>query len=262
MSIDRMSDGRPASGKQRPVRRSAPKRGGRKASSENHLLKAAIEWGKSLAIAVVIFLVLRTFLIQTFVITSGSMRDTLLVGDFLMVSRLAYGAQIPGTDLRTPGYEEVARGDIVVFRPPHEPDLDVVKRVIGIEGDTLAMRDKVLSRNGAPLSESYARYTRFDQDLRAPAMSWQLPHILPESRPEDFRPSRDEWGPVVVPPGHLFVMGDNRDNSIDSRYWGFLGEGAVKGQALFIYWSYDRDSFTPFPWIREVRWNRIGDLIR
>lgn len=221
----------------------------------------AAEWGKTLLIAIPLFLLMRTFLFQTFVITSGSMERTLLVGDFLAISKAAYGTRIPGTDLRTPGYSDPARDHIVVFRR-HNPELDVVKRVIGVPGDTIGMRDKELHRNGERLEEPYVRHSDPTGNPRDPSMDWQLPYLLPGSRPADFRPTRDEWGPVVVPEGRLLVLGDNRDDSIDSRYWGFLDQRELKGRVLFIYYSYDREALAPFPLVTQARWNRIFDRVR
>ncbi|MFW6331615.1 MAG: signal peptidase I, partial [Gemmatimonadota bacterium] len=121
--------------------------------------QVAIDWAKSIAGAVVLFLILRTFLVQTFVITSSSMEETLLVGDFLILSKAAYGPVVPFTDLRLPGYTDPERGDVVVFRPPHDPDLDVVKRLVGMPGDTLRMDDKLLFVNGDRYEEAYTRYS-------------------------------------------------------------------------------------------------------
>jgi signal peptidase I len=220
----------------------------------------AAEWGRTLLIAVPLFLLMRTFLFQTFVITSGSMERTLLVGDFLAISKAAYGTRIPGMDVRTPGYSTPGRDHIVVFRR-HNPELDVVKRVVGEPGDTLAMRAKELYRNGERLDEPYVRHSDPTGNPRDPSMDWQLPYLVPGARPVDFRPTRDDWGPVVVPEGHLMVLGDNRDDSIDSRYWGFLDQRELKGRVLFIYFSYDRDALAPFPLITEARWHRIFDRV-
>ena len=172
-----------------------------------------IEWIKSIVIAVALFLILRTFLVQTFVITSGSMEGTLLVGDMLVVNRSAIGSRVPGTQIRIPGYSSVDHGDVLVFDPPHEETLKLIKRLVGMPGDELEMRDRVLYRN---------------------------------------------WGPVLVPDGYYFMLGDNREKSFDSRYWGLLEEWRLEGRAVFTYYSYNKDSFRPFPAIREVRWNRVG----
>lgn len=238
----------------------------------------AWDWTKSIIAAVLLFLVLRTFLVQTFVITSSSMEETLLVGDFLILSKLAYGPEIPLTGVHLPGYTEPERGDVVVFRPPHDPGLDVVKRLIGEAGDTLEMRDKVLHINGVPQAEPYARYSDEEGDVAHPWMRWQCgesvmlsPDISGAYRVpvdgygtngETCEATRDNWGPVVVPAGHYFMMGDNRDDSVDSRYWGFLDGEKVRGEALMIYYSYDPELLRPFAFLRNIRPGRIGDVIR
>ena len=225
--------------------------------------EAVWEWTKSILIALVLFLIIRTFLIQTFVITSGSMRDTLLVGDFLMVNRLALGSRIPGTSIRTPGYSEPQRGDVTVFDPPHEENLKLVKRLVGMPGDTLSMRGKVLYINGVAQREPYARYddAEGETDAGDPWMAWQRQYLVDTVSVGDYRPTRDNWGPIVVPADHYFMLGDNRDASLDSRYWGLLERWRLEGKAFFIYFSYDRDALVPFPFVQEVRWGRIFDGI-
>ena len=239
----------------------------------------AWDWAKSIGVAVLLFLVLRTFLVQTFVITSSSMEDTLLVGDFLVLSKMAYGPRIPFTGIHLPGYTEPERGDVVVFRPPHDPDLDVVKRLIGVPGDTLQMRDKQLLINGEIQPEPYARYTDPEGNVANEWMRWQCgesvmlsPDIpagfqvtddyLEGTNGDECRPTRDTWGPVIVPPGHYFMMGDNRDDSVDSRSWGFLDGRRLRGEALIIYYSYDPQLLRPLAFLRNMRPDRIGDVIR
>lgn len=221
-----------------------------------------LEWLKSLGVAVVLFLILRTFVIQTFVITSGSMEQTLLVGDFLMVNRLALGSRVPGTSIRIPGYSEPRRGQIIVFDPPHEDELMLVKRLIGMPGDTLEMRNKVLYLNGEAQVEPYAEHLDQGGDDRHPWMEWQREHVLDTVDRSAYRPSRDNWGPIEIPEGRYFMLGDNRDRSLDSRYWGLLERWRLEGRAVFIYFSYNKGSFRPFPWLREIRPGRIGDRIR
>ncbi len=216
---------------------------------------------RSLAIAVVLFLVLRSFVVQTFVITSGSMEDTLLVGDFLVVNRLAMGSRVPLTDLRIPGYSEPRRGDVLVFDPPHTDEFRLVKRLVGMPGDTLEMRNAVLYVNGSAAEEPYVKREPID-DQSDPWMEWQREYLLPGVDVSSYRPTRDRWGPLVVPPEHYFMLGDNREKSLDSRYWGLLEAWRVEGRVSFIYFSYDRESFQPFPFLTEVRWGRIGDRIR
>ena len=216
----------------------------------------AMEWTKSLIVGFLLFMVLRTFLIQTFRITSGSMENTLLVGDFLVLSKSAYGATVPGIDLRLPGYTEPDRGDIIVFRGHHEP-IDLVKRLVGLPGDTLEMRNAVLYVNGRPADESlYAQHVDPMGDGFHPWMTWQNSFLISPPTDGEYRPTRDNWGPLVVPPARYFALGDNRDASLDSRYWGFVDEAQIKGKALVLYFSFDRQ---PDGFLNHVRWDRIGD---
>lgn len=222
----------------------------------------ALEWLKSLGVAVLLFVILRSFLIQTFVITSGSMEQSLLVGDFLMVNRLAIGGRVPLTQIRVPGYSEPRRGDVLVFDPPHEDELMLVKRLIGMPGDTLQMREKVLYRNGEAQVEPYAEYLDAGGDDRHPWMEWQEDHLVSTVDRGSYAPTRDNWGPIVIPDERYFMLGDNRDRSLDSRYWGLLEGWRFEGRVVFIYFSYNKESYRPFPWVREVRWGRIGDRVR
>ena len=238
--------------------------------------RIALDWVKSIGGAILLFLVLRTFLVQTFVITSSSMEETLLVGDFLILSKAAYGPLIPFTEARLPGYTDPERGDVVVFRPPHDPGLDVVKRLIGMPGDTLRMEDKRLFINGRPFEGGFERYSDREGDVSHPWMRWQCGErvaLSPDisgayrvspggARAGECRPSRDYWGPIVVPEGHYFMMGDNRDDSVDSRYWGYLDADRVRGKAVVIYYSYDPETLRPFAFVRNMRPGRIGDRIR
>jgi signal peptidase I len=218
------------------------------------------EWFKSLAIALLLFLAIRTFVIEAFRIPTGSMEKTLLVGDFLLVNKAVYGAQVPGTAVRLPAFGEPDRGDVVVFTPPHEPDKNYVKRLVGLPGDTLFMRDKVLFVNGLPVAEPYAQHGD-PMDVHAPGMRWQLDHLVDPSQRLQYRPSRDNWGPVTVPLGRYFVLGDNRDDSEDSRYWGFVDQAAIKGKPLFVYYSFNPRTLRHAPWLTEIRWDRIGGAI-
>ena len=240
--------------------------------------EVAVDWAKSIGAAILLFLVLRTFLVQTFVITSSSMEETLLVGDFLILSKAAYGPRIPFTDVHLPGYTDPEPGDVVVFRPPHDPDLDVVKRLVGVPGDTLEMREKTLWINSQPQDEPYTRHSDRQSDVAHPWMRWQcgesvalspdisgafrVPSAEYGTNGEECNPTRDNWGPVVVPAGHYFMMGDNRDDSVDSRYWGFLDGDRLRGEALVIYYSYDPQLRRPLAFLRNIRPGRIGDVIR
>jgi len=220
------------------------------------------EWSRVLVLALALVIVLRSFLFQTFVITSGSMENTLLVGDFLVVNRAAIGSKVPFTNIRIPGYSEPRRGDILVFDPHHEENLTVVKRLVGVPGDTLEMRNKVLYLNGAPQDEPYV-IKGSEDDAFSPDMLWQRAHLAAAAgAPEEYRPTRDRWGPIVIPEGRYFMLGDNRDSSLDSRFWGFLEGWRFEGRAVAIYFSYNKGSFRPFPWVREIRASRIGMRVR
>jgi signal peptidase I len=220
-----------------------------------------VEWVKSGVIAIALFLILRTFLVGTFVITSGSMEDTLLVGDMLVVNRVAIGSRVPFTNLRIPGYSEPRRGDVIVFDPHHEEDMKLVKRLIGLPGDTLEMRNRVLSRNGEALDEPYVRHVDVGDETH-PWMEWQREVLAPGVDASSYAPTRDNWGPIVIPEDRYFMLGDNRETSLDSRYWGLLEGWRLEGRAVFTYFSYNKESYRPFPWLREIRWGRIGGAIR
>jgi signal peptidase I len=229
---------------------------GAKASASH----AALEWVKSLAIAALLFVLLRSFLVQTFVITSGSMEDTLLVGDMLMVNRAAIGSPVPFTGLRIPGYSEPHRFDVLVFDPPHEETLKLVKRLIGLPGDTLEMRNRTLYINGVAQEESYVKHSDVSDETH-PWMAWQRDYLATGLDRSAYVPTRDNWGPLVIPEDRYMMLGDNRETSLDSRYWGLLEGWRLEGRAVFIYFSYNKDSYRPFPWLREIRWGRIGDGI-
>ncbi|MFO7892932.1 MAG: signal peptidase I [Longimicrobiales bacterium] len=218
------------------------------------------EWIKSLVIALTLFLIIRTFVIEAFRIPTASMENTLLVGDFLLVNKVVYGAQVPGTHVRLPAFVEPEVGDVVVFSPPHDPTKNYVKRLVGMAGDTLEMRDKVLFRNGDPVAEEYVRYA--DRlDIHWPSMLWQRDYLLDPAARIHYRPTRDNWGALVVPEDRYFVLGDNRDDSEDSRYWGFVDEASVKGKPLFVYYSFNPRSLEQVPWLTEIRWDRIGGAV-
>jgi signal peptidase I len=186
--------------------------------------------------ALLITLFLRAFVIQAFRIPSESMKNTLLVGDFLFVNKFEYGAKIPFTHIRLPGLRQPKRGDVIVFQFPQDPSKDYIKRCIATGGETIEIHNKAVSVNGTPLVEPYAI------------------HSDPNVKPAGYE-YRDNFGPFTVPPTEMFMMGDNRDNSNDSRYWGTLAMDLVKGRAMFLYWSWDSDRNWP-------RWNRILKPIR
>lgn len=250
--------------KERRARRSGRRGAGESAErpASGKVRSEAWEWVKTLGLTIVLLVVIRTFLVQTFVITSGSMEDTLLVGDFLMVNRVALGTRIPFTQARTPGYSEPRRGDVLIFDPAHEDRMKLVKRLVGMPGDTLEMRDKHLFVNGELQDEPYVKWLDPTGDDQHPWMLWQRDHLVAGVDPDGYRPTRDDWGPIVVPEGHYFMLGDNRDFSLDSRYWGFIERWRLEGRAMFFYYSYDRDSATPWAFFREARLDRIGRRIR
>ena len=201
------------------------------------------------------------------------MEEALLVGDFLIANRAAVGVRIPGRicppiipipcrQARLPGYSSVRRGDILVFDPPHEPDLKLVKRLIGVPGDTVSMKDGVLTLNGQLQNEPYVKHEHPTGDDPDPRMAWQAEYLVDDGIPsEGYRPTRDNWGPLVIPEDRYFMLGDNRDTSLDSRYWGLLERWRIEGRASFIYFSFNKGSFRPFSWLREIRFGRVFSRI-
>jgi signal peptidase I len=221
-----------------------------------------ISWAKAIGVALAVWIVLRSYVIEAFRIPSPSMENTLLVGDFLFVDKTAFGGEfeIPFTGirfLRLPGYVTPHRDRVVIFRSVEDstPNLSVVKRIIGEGGDTLQMIADTVFRNGQRLDESrYAIHLAAgvvrDDELRLRQMrAWQLLHYVGPA-PDRYLPTTHDWGPLVVPPDHFFMMGDNRDESYDSRYWGFLPRDNIVGRPLFIYFSV---ATRPF----RIRWNRL-----
>lgn len=220
------------------------------------------EWFKAISTAVLLFLTIRTFVVEAFKIPTGSMEGTLLVGDFLLVNKAVYGAEVPGTHTRFPAFAEPERGDVVVFLPPHDPAKNYVKRLVGLPGDTLEMHDKVLYVNGEPQPEPYVRHIDPITDPSDPQMMWQLDYLVGDREARRaYRPSRDNWGPIEVPEGKFFTLGDNRDNSEDSRYWGFIGKESIKGRPILVYYSFESDLAAPLDWVTGVRWARLGSMI-
>lgn len=191
---------------------------------------------EAILVAVVLALFIRTFIVQAFKIPSGSMKETLQIGDHILVNKFIYGVKLPFINKTIIPIKNPKRGDIIVFIFPEDPEKDFIKRVIAIGGDTVRIRNKKVYVNGKRVEYKQAQFTE-DQ-------------ILPGA----LQP-RDNYGPKTVPEDSLFVMGDNRDQSYDSRFWGFVNLNAVKGKAFIIYWSWDKTKF-------GVRWNRIGHLLR
>lgn len=234
--------------------------------------RRAWEWVKVAATAFLFFLVLRIFVVEAFRIPTSSMEDTLLVGDFLLVSKVAYGARVPGTGWRLPGLGGPDVGDVVVFRPPasagRRGGARYVKRVVAGPGDTVAMRSGRLRRNGRRVGEPYARRDRGGGSVHGPPVGrgsrfgWQEAHLLPDARAGAYRATPDDWGPLRVPEDSVFVLGDNRAASEDSRYWGFVPREAATGEPLFVYWSRRPDGPGSRPWVERVRWRRIFSAVR
>lgn len=184
------------------------------------------EYIEALLVAALFLGYSNTYVVKTFFIPSGSMEDTLLIGDHLFVNRFIFGQASSSWERRLLPLREPRRGDIVVFRSPERPTLDLVKRLIGLPGDTIEIRNKQLFINGQPAMES--AYVRFKDPFTYPA----APFL------DEIRRRRDNFGPVTVPEGHYFCLGDNRDHSQDSRYWGMVPRRYLKGRPFLIYWSY------------------------
>ncbi|HAA84518.1 MULTISPECIES: signal peptidase I [Thermodesulfobacterium] len=195
-----------------------------------------LDWIKSLVIALILALFIRTFVVQAYKIPSGSMIPTLLIGDYLLVNKLSFGIKHPIKDGFLYFRELPKRQEVVVFTYPLDKKLDFIKRVIGLPGDTVQIVNKKVYVNGQLLYEPYVQFTD------------------PEVYPREVSP-RDNLGPIKVPPGKIFVLGDNRDQSYDSRFWGFVPIEYLKGRALIIYFSWDSEHF-------KIRLDRIGRLIK
>ncbi|MGE3840750.1 MAG: signal peptidase I [Vicinamibacterales bacterium] len=221
------------------------------------------EYFESIAIAVILALFVRTWVFQAFKIPTGSMENNLLIGDHLVVNKFIFAPAATALERLFLPMSPIRRGDIVVFKYPEDPERDFIKRVIGLPGDTLEVRRKAVLINGKPLEEPYVHF---------------LQPAGPEGHEVTSYDVRENYGPVTVPAGNYFMMGDNRDNSQDSRYWGFLPAHYVKGKALVVYWSYEGDgddyteeglgatirgivsTFTHFA--TGTRWSRLFHQIR
>ncbi len=220
------------------------------------------EYIESFAVALILALIIKCSVVEAYKIPSGSMEDTLLIGDFLLANKFIYGSKIPLLPVHLPALREPKPGDIVIFKYPRNPKVNYIKRCVAVEGQTVEIREKLLYVDGKRIPDPpMGKYT--DSSFRAKG-----------------RDPRDNFGPYEVPKGYLFMMGDNRDNSADSRYWGPLPRELVLGKAMIIHWSWAADPNAPavtsedllslpknvfyniihFP--NRVRWNRIGDIIR
>jgi len=191
---------------------------------------------EAILVAVVIALFIRTFAVQAFKIPSGSMKQTLQIGDHILVNKFIYGLKIPYWRKTIVPVKDPQKGDVIVFKFPEDPEKDFIKRVVGVGGDVLECRNKKLFVNHKPVNHDFGVYTDS--------------HIYPKHVRK-----RDNFGPITVPENSLFVMGDNRDESYDSRFWGFVDLKAVNGKAFIIYWSWDKEKF-------GVRWNRLARILK
>jgi signal peptidase I len=216
----------------------------------------AREYLESIVVAVILALFIRTFAVQAFKIPTGSMEPNLLIGDHLLVNKLVYSPSMAPWEDALFDKKPIRRGDVVVFKYPEEPWRDFIKRVIGLPGETVEVRERQVLVNGQPIDDPHAHWTARRDDDPEPGSI------------------HDGWGPQVVPPGHILVLGDNRDNSRDSRFWGFLPIDQVKGRALLVYWSYEatreeyhrsgvvafvKDTLSAFG---RTRWRRFFHVIR
>jgi len=193
---------------------------------------------EAILVAILLALLIRTFFVQAFKIPSGSMKQTLQIGDHILVNKFIYGIRIPFLRSAIVAFKKPKRGDIIVFKYPVDPDKDFIKRVIGLAGDRVEGRDKKIYVNNEPIDDDFSIRTD--------------PQIIPRGLQAR---ARDNFGPITVPDNALFVMGDNRDQSFDSRFWGFVDLKVVSGKAFMIYWSWDQENFGP-------RWKRIGKILK
>jgi signal peptidase I len=205
------------------------------AGGQRRTKSAVREYAEAFGTALLLALLIRSFVVQAFKIPSGSMLPTLQVGDHILVNKFVYGIRLPFLATPLIALGTPRRGDVVVFVYPVDPSKDFIKRVVAVAGDVLQIRDKHVYVNGTPWRDAHAYFA--DGEERGHGSS-----------------PRDNYGPITVPPRHIFVMGDNRDRSYDSRFWGFVDLEDVKGKAFVIYWSWDGSDH----W---VRWDRVGEVI-
>ena len=198
---------------------------------------------EAILVAILLALFIRTFIIQAFKIPSGSMLPTLQIGDHLLVSKFIYGIKMPFTGSTLIPISDPKPNDIVVFQYPKNPDLDYIKRVIAVAGDIVEIRDKKILINGKPFEDQHGVF--LDSMIHPAALD-----------------PRDNFGPATVPADKIFTIGDNRDNSYDGRFWGFVDLKAIRGKAWVIYWSWDvQVPFFSVDRLRSIRWGRLGDTV-
>ncbi len=201
------------------------------------------EYTEAFIIAILLAVFIRTFIIQAFKIPSGSMLPTLQIGDHLLVSKFYYGVKMPFTGKTLIPWHSPEHGDVVVFKYPKDRSIDYIKRVIGVPGDTLKIVNKKIFINDKPIEDPHA-------------------HFMSTTIFKGSVSPRDNFGPITVPQGKIFAMGDNRDNSSDGRFWGFVDQQDIRGKAFIIYWSWDigKPLFSPDRFA-SIRWSRLADLI-
>ncbi|MFC1855416.1 signal peptidase I [Thermodesulfobacteriota bacterium] len=206
--------------------------------SENRTKKIVKEYVEAFVIAIILALIIRTFIVQAFKIPSSSMEPTLLIGDHLLVNKFIYGIKMPFVDKKIFQFKKPERGDIIVFKYPEDPSIDFIKRVIAVEGDRVEILKKKVFINGVPVPDPYAHFADDMENF--------------SSRP------KDNFGPVVVPDNSVFCMGDNRDRSHDSRWWGYVDLNMVRGKAFILYFSWNGESNSV---LGKIRWSRFGKLL-
>ncbi len=212
-------------------------------NSSNKKKSTLREYIEAFAVAIVLALFIRTFVVQAFKIPSGSMLPTLQIGDHLLVNKFIYGIKVPFTGTTIIPITNPKHNDVVVFRYPKDRSIDYIKRVVATPGDTLEIRDKKVFINGKRIDDPHA-------------------HYLDNSLVNRMLSPRDNFGPITVPDGKIFVMGDNRDNSHDSRFWGFVDYNDILGKAFIIYWSWDLNQpLLSVQRITSIRWSRLADII-
>ena len=198
------------------------------------------EWVESICVAVILAFFVRTFVVQAFKIPSGSMEPNLLIGDHLLVNKFVFAPALTSLERTLLPIDPIRRGDIIVFKYPEDPTRDFIKRVIGLPGDTIEMHNKKVYVNGKPLDEPYAHFIYPPDEGASGAPDTETADLL------------REFAPMTVPADNYFMMGDNRDNSQDSRYWGFMPRDYVKGKALFVYFSFGEGGG-----LANIRWSRL-----
>jgi len=211
-------------------------------AAEPYVKSTLREYFESVCVAVILALFVRTFVVQAFKIPTGSMENNLLIGDHLLVNKFVFAPTLTGLEQTLLPIDPIRRGDILVFKFPEDPNRDFIKRVIGLPGDTLELKQKTVYINGKALDEPYVQFL--------------FPDDLPSEAGLAGTDPRRRFGPVTVPADMFFMMGDNRDNSEDSRFWGFLPRSYVKGKALFVYFSFG-DANGLSGTLSNIRWGRM-----